>query len=122
VDYPSFVARIAEAFPKGTVLKNPGRGTTKIISDPGSVLTFRRANSRFRVHISDLHRAYLTFKGKRVSTANLKAFAPEVFNTKENGHDCNCTTLFLLLNGMGLSTSIMGRGVRGDPFWVTMKE
>lgn len=122
MDATEFDASLLRHFPKGTVLRNPGGGTTTVLQDPGTRFVYRRGKSTLRVRTSDLYAAYKAFRGRRVASPDLKAFAPAVFDSSRNGHSCNCTTLFMILKGMGLATTISGRGVRGDPFWVEISK
>jgi hypothetical protein len=106
--------------PGGTVLFNPGGGTTEVVRNTGDVIRYRRGKSTIRVLVSDLYDAYAAFQGRSVSSTELKAFRPSVFNSSARpaGHDCNCTFLFLLLREIGKAGDVEGSGKRGDPFCV----
>ena len=67
-----------------------------------------------------LYAAYTTFRGKTVSSTDLREYAPQVFDSKRSGHSCNCTLLFMVLKMIGAITTIEGKGVRGNPFRVTI--
>jgi hypothetical protein len=57
-----------------------------------------------------------------MTTSDLKAAWPDVFDSANGGHNCHATVLFLVLGRMGLASEISGRGQRGSPFGVTMRE
>lgn len=123
VEQTQFQAQVLRALPTGTILKNPGGGTSAIISVSETDLSYKRGNSTIRVSLNDLFQAYCRFKGSRVTSPNLKEFMPSVFDSSARpaGHSCNCTFLFLLLGEMGLAGEIGGSGVRGDPFCVDVR-
>ena len=57
-----------------------------------------------------------------VSTNILKDFKPTVFDSLKNGHSCNTTFLFSILNHVGLlKDGINGSGTKGHPFYVTIQ-
>jgi hypothetical protein len=105
-------------FPVGTVFDNPGGGTSTIVGYNDDKVSYVRGRSRMYLSYSDILAAYDTFHGKRVTTTALKKFAPAVFDSEARpaGHSCHCTTLFVLLGGLGLADGIQGNGVRGNPF------
>ena len=122
MDYLDFHRRLTAALPPGTTLRNPGGGTTEIISYTASgKLVYQRGRSRMYMSVRDLHAAYRSFSGQTVSSTDLRDFAPEVFNSKRGGHSCNCTVLFMALNAMGLVDRIEGRGVAGYPYRVDLR-
>ena len=44
------------------------------------------------------------------------------FDSSKKGHSCNCTFLFFIADKLGLlKNGISGKGVRGNPFYVTFK-
>lgn len=106
--------------PVGLVLENPGGGTSTILECSQSFIKYRRGKSTIRVEFKDLYSAYTVYKGRRVSSSDLKQFAPSVFDSraKPAGHSCNATLLFILLRESALSGDIGGGGVRGNPFFV----
>lgn len=118
-----FAAKIKRDFPLGTSMENPKKGTSTIIGYSDSNVSYKRRNSTISVAFSDLYEAYSHFKGKRVSSAELRSFMPSVFNSNARpaGHSCNCTFLFLVLKEMHLSGPITGSGVRGNPYAVDVR-
>jgi hypothetical protein len=54
--FDQFVDCFRDAVPEGTVLKNPGGGTTTIRWSDSERLCYQRGGSRFYVSIADLHR------------------------------------------------------------------
>ena len=113
-----FKAQIERSTPAGTVLDNPGGGTSKIIGFSSTKISYKRGSSTITVAFDDLHATYLRFKGQRVTSNDLKVFAPKVFDSaaRPAGHSCNCTFLFLLLSQIDVGGEIEGAGVRGNPF------
>ncbi len=122
--FQEFSGRVRMAVPPGTVLDNPGGGTTTILSYDGETLRYRRGRSRFGVSLRDLYRAADAFRGQRITSAKLQRFAPEVFDSRRPhfGHSCNCTVLYMLLQQAGYVVEIGGAGVRGNPFFVELPE
>jgi len=104
----------------GTILRNPGGGTSTIIGYRRNVLVYQRGAARFYVRLSNLWAAWRAYAGRAVSSSDLKLLAPVVFDSKEGGHLCNCTMLFMMLEALGGVARINGTGVRGDPFWVQL--
>lgn len=124
MDFDTFYQAIESRVPPGTVLQNPGGGTSTILSCRAAHVTYLRRNSRIRVSLRDLHAAFMHFAGRRLTSSRLKEFAPNVFDSgvEHPGHSCNCTVLFLLLREIGVVDHIHGGGVRGNPFWVDLRE
>lgn len=113
-----FVRRIREALPIGTVIDNPGGGTSKITGFTDERISYVRGSSTISVKLVDLHSAYESFCGKQVTSSELKKFAPAAFDSQARpaGHSCNCTFLFGALERAGLAGTLTGSGVRGAPF------
>ena len=118
-----FVKALKASVPVGSVLDNPGGGTSKIVGYSQSSVTYRRGKSTIRVSYESLFRAYSAFSGRQVSSSELKLFAPSVFDSaaRPAGHSCNATFLFLLLGELGIASAIAGRGVKGDPYFVAIR-
>ena len=119
-----FIRATRAALPRGYECENPGGGTSRILGVDGIAITYRRRNSRIRVRLNDLYRAYDEFRGRRVSSRDLRQFAPSVFdsNARPAGHSCNCTFLFHLLQTLALTDGpLEGLGVRGNPFSVVIR-
>lgn len=113
-----FAGRLREAVPIGTVIDNPGSGTSAIKAFTDEQISYVRGTSTISVKLVSLHSAYESFRGKRVSSTELKKFAPAVFDSmaRPAGHSCNCTFLFNILERAGLAGKLTGSGVRGDPY------
>ena len=114
-----FIRAARNAFPSGYTFDNPGGGTSHILGVGGNAIAYRRGNSSIRVLLTDLYRAFDSFRGQRVTSTDLRRFAPSVFdsNARPAGHSCNCTFLFHLLQRLELTDGgLEGRGVRGDPY------
>src|SRR3990172_9929658 len=112
-----FVAAVKLAFPVGTVIENPGGGTSTIVGYSNMNISYVRGRSTIAVAFSDLYETYAKFKGQHVSSTELRAFRPSVFDSaaRPAGHSCNCTFLFRVLEKLNLSGPITGSGVRGNP-------
>ena len=120
-----FINQVLHTLPLGYQFYNPGGGTSRISGIDTSVVIYIRGKSKIRVCVADLFNAYDHFKGQRVSSTNLRNFAPAVFdsNARPAGHSCNCTFLFHLLQRLDLAEGILvGRGVRGDPYSLVLKK
>lgn len=119
-----FEGALRTSNPIGTTLQNPGGGTSEIIDFRGGKVSYVRGSSTISVKVNDLYRAYSAFRGERVSSTDLRKFAPEVFdsNARPSGHSCNCTFLFLTLDRAGLASGFAGEGVRGSPYSVLLHE
>jgi len=124
MEFSEFKQKIRTSIPIGTILDNPGGGTSTILSCSSEAMSYRRRNSTIYVSLRDLFDGYVRFKGGSMSSNDLKVINPSVFdsNARPAGHSCNCTFLFMVLQKIGVVTHIQGHGVRGDPFFVVLKE
>ncbi len=124
MEFDTFVSAIRRDFPVGTAFDNPGGGTSTVTGFTESHISYRRGKSRISVSLRDLYEAYSNFVGQDVTTSNLRAFRPAVFDSSARpaGHSCNCTFLFGVLEVLGLSGPINGAGVGGSPFSVKIRE
>ena len=120
MDFDTFKKKVKEAIPVGTVLQNPGGGTSVIVSYSDSGISYKRGNATIYVSFRDLFDAYSHFEGQQVTSSDLKSYAPSIYdsNARPAGHGCNCTFLFMVLCRLPLVVRIEGSGVRGDPFQV----
>jgi len=123
MDYLAFKSKFEVALPIGSVLKNPGCGTSEVLSNASDHVAYKCGKSRIRTSLSDFHASFIRFAGSRVTSSDLKVFRPSVYDSyaRPAGHSCNCTFLFLGLQQMGLSSAIKGAGVRGSPYTVDLK-
>ena len=64
------------------------------------------------IHLADIYQAYSKHRGTEVSTNDVKA----IFKSKP----CHRIFFFLVLQELGLINDIQGRGVAGDPYWVSI--
>lgn len=117
-----FAHSLKESVSLGTILDNPGGGTSTITDYSQSFVIYKRGKSSIRVSYENLFKAYLAHKGRTVSASDLKKFAPSVFDSaaRPAGHSCNATFLFLLLGRLGLAGNIGGSGVKGDSYFVSI--
>ena len=109
---------LESCIPIGTVLDNPGLGASVIRKYNDEKIAYRRGGSTMYLSYSDFCAAYNEHRGQRITTNDLKQFAPGVFDSsaRPSGHSCNCTVMFMLLRDLGLAGEVEGKGVRGDPF------
>ena len=116
--YHDFCSRVKEALPPGTVLPNPGAGTSKIKGYSNAKVSYIRGTSTISISFTDLFTAYTEFSGKEVSSRDLRDYAPQVFDSaaRPAGHSCNCTFLFVVLTKLGLADGVRGEGKRNQPF------
>ena len=120
MNYMEFLQSFQKILPVGSIMSNPGGGVSEIISYNTDMVTYRRGKSPIQVSIRALFDACVTFQGKRLRTTDLRTYAPRVFDSKQSGHSCNCTFLFMSLQKMGIVTGINGDGRVGSPFYVNL--
>jgi hypothetical protein len=116
-----FISRIRNGVPVWTAFENPGGGTSIVLKITDKAIAYRRGKSSISVPFQDIFKAYAAFQGQRVSSSDLKMFAPSVFDPQARpaGHSCNATFLFLVLQRIGsVAGRIEGNGVKGDPYYV----
>ena len=117
-----FIRALQRTIAPGDRFPNPRRGETVILDVNEERLVYRRGRSQIRVRVQELHRAYGYFRGRRMSSSDLRRFAPSVFDSAPangpRGHSCNCTVFFQLLGTLGCAGPIEGAGVAGDPYAV----
>lgn len=124
MDFDTFVTAIRRALPVGATFNNPGGGSSTVTGYTESHVSYRRGKSTISTSLLDLFEAYSHFIGHDVTTSDLRAFRPTVFDSSARpaGHSCNCTFLFRALEVLSLSGPINGAGVRGNPFSVKVRE
>jgi hypothetical protein len=120
VDFAAFVQLLRERLEAGLVMQNPGGGTSTVVSCSDARLCYRRRASKFWIYLRPLYDAYQHFAGGDVSTNDLAAFAPGVFDQDYSGHNCHRTFFLMALLQMGVVGAIWGSGRSGDPFGVTI--
>lgn len=115
-----FGERLAAALPPGAVRPNLGKGTTTIKGYRRGQVIYHRGNSRFSVTYANLLESYQQFQGQRVSTRDLRAYRPHVFDSQARpaGYSCHCTFLFTALLELGLAEDLQGNGKPFSPFSV----
>jgi hypothetical protein len=121
INKEDFINNVIKIMPVGKVLQNPGGGTSTIAAYSNSNISYQRENSTIAVKTADLYESYNKYRGSKCSSNDLKKYMPKVFDSTKNGHDCNCTFLFMLLKEMHLTDKIEGAGVRGSPFYVDIR-
>ena len=118
MDYTAFRTKAVLALPVGKVFKNPGGGTTTIVSLTEDNIYYQRGRSKIGIKYETLFQTYQHFRGKAVSSRQLKAYAPKVYDSKNGGNSGNATFLYLVLREMKVVDHIQGRGVSNNPFYV----
>jgi hypothetical protein len=120
MDFEAFKTQIQDSIPPGTTFENPGGGVSTIMSYADEKLSYVRGDSTIYIAFRDLFDAYSNYKGQKVSSTELKRFAPSVFDSeaRPSGHSCNCTLFLMILQKLKLAGDIGGNGVRGNPFFV----
>ncbi len=117
-----FITQLVNHVPEGSVFDNPGGGTSTIIMIGEDKLSYIRGKSRFYLSYSAIFDVLRLFSGMTTTTTDLKRHNPEVFDSKLGGHSCNCTTMFRILERMGLiDGTVQGSGKRGSPFFVVIR-
>lgn len=117
--FDEFFTLSQKALYPGSCFQNPGGGTSRITSfSPCGAICYQRGNAKIYVQLKDLYDAYQHFSGSICSGPLLRQFNPTVFDSKHNGHSCNCTFLFLLLQAIDVVSEIQGKGTSGHPFYV----
>ena len=116
-----FETAISKSVQKGQVFRNPLRGVSTVVEIDFTRVWYKRGKSIISLTIDDMYKAYAKFAGKDASSSDLRVFNPELYDSKQGGHSCHCSFLFLVLIAMGLVKGIQGGGVRGNPFWVHIK-
>jgi hypothetical protein len=120
MDYGAFAQLLRTSLPEKSGLDNPGGGTSTVMWCDEERVCYRRGDLRLYIGIRDLHEAFLHFSGGDVTTRQLKDYAPTLYDSDQNGHNCHCTFFFLALQQMGLVDEIWGRGRSDSPFGVTI--
>ena len=98
IDIMEFRSRIVYHLQPGD-LEQPWRRNDYYQGYSRGKVSYKRGKSTIRVAIIDLFAAYAHFRGRRVSSCDLKMLAPHVFDSQARpaGHSCNCTFLFMVL-------------------------
>ena len=118
-----FQSLLKESVPPRTILPNPGGGYTKIKGYSKQRVRYVRGKSPISLNITDLFDTYIQFRGRRVSSRDLRNYAPGVFDSaaRPAGHSCNCTFLFVVLTKLGLADGVSGAGKAHHPFNSTFR-
>lgn len=122
MDFSLFTQIFKQALPVGTILPNPGGGTSKILGYGDDSVTYQRGESHIYASLRAFHTACERFWGRRMNSSDLRLYFPSTFDSKRGGHSCNCTFLFTALYRMGLSSEIRGEGKPNSPFYVKLSD
>jgi len=114
----AFSLALVSSLPVGTVLENPGGGTSEVVVSGPDRICYKRQNTRMCIQISLLFDVYERYRGRAVSSNELRELVPKVFDSKRSGHSCHCTFLFMAFQRIGLAGEIFGEGKRGSPFGI----
>lgn len=113
---------ICNKIQEGLVLNNPGGGSSTIKKITKDFIEYIRGNSPIRISSNIINKVFDEYNHTEIKTPELKHKYPEIFDSNEGGHSCNCTFLFLIFEQANLlEGTINGRGVRGSPFYVKLK-
>lgn len=117
----AFTSRVAGLCERKSALIWPPLAVNKSPAITAGKLCYKRGKSTIRVAVVDLFDAYLEFRGRRVSSANLTEFRPQVFDSSQSGHSCNITLLYCVLLHLNLADQLEGSGRRGSPYSVRIR-
>jgi hypothetical protein len=120
MDFTLFAQKFKQTLTVGTILPNPGGGTSEVLHYTDETVIYRRGKSQIRASLRVFHTACERFWGRRMTSSDLRQCFPSTFDSKHSGHSCNCTFLFMALQMMSLVTEIHGEGKKNAPFYVWM--
>ena len=114
--------KIKEHLSVGKQLNNPGGGISTISKIDNEKISYIRGKSAITLYYKDIENVYLEYAGGTCTASDLKLFNPKVFDSKNGGHSCNCTFIFMVFEELQLlQGSINGLGVRGNPYYIHIK-
>lgn len=121
--FDEFSTELYRVVKLGMVFENPGGGTSEVVSAQNGKISYRRKSSTMTITVESLYNAFAAHRNSRVSSRELRAKWPAIFDSQARpaGHSCNVTFLFLCLEQMGLVTQILGQGKAGKPFYVDIR-
>jgi hypothetical protein len=122
MEFSIFAQKFMQSMPIGTIVKNPGGGTSKVLRYSGENVVYLRGESQIYASLRAFHTACERFWGRRMSSSDLRVFYPSTFDSKRGGHSCNCTFLFSALSRMELASDIRGEGKSNNPFFVRLAD
>ena len=99
------------------VLQNPKCGTSTITKIDDKI-HYKRGNTDFTLSVELIVKTFNNFHGNKCSTVNLAKFDKEYTDNTGAPH-CGCTFFMLLMNKF-FGTDILGKGVRGDPYYINL--
>jgi hypothetical protein len=122
LDGKEAVQVILQSIQIGQEFNNLRRGTSKIYDKNDKHIVYIRGKSKIEIKTYDISDAFDLFKGKNCSSSDLRQWRPYIFDSKHNGHSCNCTFLFMLWRNANLiEGNIQGGGKSRNPFFVCLK-
>lgn len=112
---------IASYLHEGDVLVNPTRGNSTICMLTPEEIRYKRGQAVIRFAMSNIQAAYSYFKGRQVSSVELKDWGPKIFDSNRSGHSCNATFFMQLMTACGLTAGgIQGRGTAHHPYFIQL--
>lgn len=120
MDPKEFVEDVKKRLIAGTILNNPKKGTSTVVKYEGDVLIYMRGKTKYRVNLIELAKTYENFKGTTVTTSDLGKYNPNVFGKKGTAHACNRSFFLILMQKIGFTKKISGKGRAGDPFRIQL--
>jgi hypothetical protein len=117
-----FRSKILKTIHVGQIFDNPSnKGTSKITKVDDTKIVYIRGKSYITIEFDILYDIYKDFYAKKCSSSDLKKYAPKIFDSKNSGHNCNCTFLFLVFKELGIVSKIEGEGIAYSPFYIEIK-
>ncbi len=106
----------------GDIMPNPQRGVSIIVAITPDKIVYRRGKSEINYPFSAMRQTYQAFKGKTVSTGDLRKFLPEIYTSQKSGHSCNAPFFLMVMTACGLTNGpIQGRGHAFYPYYIELK-
>jgi len=106
MDKEQFFKLVENAQLEKQVFNHPEKGTLTVVSVTKERIHYLRTKTTVSVKLNHLYKAYDEFNGQKVTTEQLKAFKPGVFDSKgqpKSGHDSNGIFFLKLMEHMQLA-------------------
>lgn len=100
---------------------NPKSGVSVINTISSEYIGYIRGNSTIHFPLEYVDKIYSSYKGNKITTKEIREKYPRVFDSKNGGHSCNATFLFMMYEYLDLTKNgIEGRGVSNHPYYVEL--